>query len=54
MLEKAEENLSNGEYYEALQGYRALYQRYNAQGKKKEAQELVFDGCLKLLQKKEV
>ncbi len=54
MLEQVQEHVENKEYYEALQGYRALYQRYVAQDKKTEAIELLYKGASKMLSNKQV
>lgn len=48
--EKLQQKIRDKEYYEAHQTYRVLYQRYKAQGKEKEALELLYNGALLLLQ----
>ena len=48
--EKLQQKIRDKEYYEAHQSYRVLYQRYKAQGKEKEAFELLYNGTLLLLQ----
>ena len=48
--EKLQQKIRDKEYYEAHQSYRVLYQRYKAQGKEKEALELLYSGALLLLQ----
>ena len=50
MAEKLQQKIRDKEYYEAHQTYRVLYQRYRAQGKEKEALDLLYDGALTLLQ----
>ena len=48
--EKLQQKIREKEFYEAHQTYRVLYQRYRAQGKEKEARELLYNGALLLLQ----
>lgn len=54
LLEKIEADIKNKEFYEAHQGYRALYQRYNAQGKKNKAMQLLHRGAMTLLEHQQV
>ena len=50
VAEKLQQKIRDKEYYEAHQTYRALYQRYKAQGKEGDALDLLYDGALLLLQ----
>lgn len=50
VAEKLRQKIWEGEYYEAHQTYRALYQRYNAQGREKEAVGLLSEGAKLLLE----
>ena len=54
VAQKLQERIRNGEYYEAHQTYRVLYQRYRAQGKQKTALEFLFEGASTLLQHSQV
>lgn len=47
---KLQEKIQEGNYYEAHQTYRVLYQRYSAQGREKDARDLLYDGASLLLQ----
>ena len=51
---KLQEKIREGNYYEALQTYRALYQRYSAQGREKDARDLLHDGASLLLRHNQV
>ena len=51
---KLQEKIREGNYYEALQTYRALYQRYSAQGREKDARDLLYDGASLLLRHNQV
>ena len=50
VAEKLQQKIRDREYYEAHQNYRALYQQYKAEGREKEALELLYEGALLLLQ----
>jgi len=54
VAEKLQQKIRDKEYYEAHQTYRALYQRYKAQGKESDALELLYDGTVLLLQHRQV
>ena len=54
VAERLEKKIEDGEYYEALQTYKALYSRYRAQGKDEEALDLVYGGAITLLQHEQV
>ena len=54
VAEKLQQKIREKEYYEAHQTYRALYQRYKAQGKESEATDLLYDGSFLLLQHRQV
>ena len=54
VAEKLQEKIREGNYYEAHQTFRALYQRYNAQGREKEAIELLCKGASLLLEHSQV
>ncbi|XP_044252427.1 Golgi to ER traffic protein 4 homolog [Tribolium madens] len=50
VLEKLENSVKNGNYYEAHQMYRTLYFRYLAQNKYKEALDMLYNGSLLFLE----
>lgn len=54
VAERLQKRIESGEYYEALQTYKALYQRYRAQNREKEALDLVYDGAATLLRHEQV
>ena len=54
MQKQLEEYFSKKEYYEALQTYKVLYRRYLAQGREEDAMELLYEGAIKLFEKKQV
>ena len=54
VAERLQKRIEEGEYYEALQTYKALYQRYRAQNREKEALDLIYDGAATLLQHEQV
>ena len=49
VLERLEQKIQEGSFYEALQTYRALYQRYCAQGNEEQALSLLVEGASTLL-----
>ncbi|XP_031637571.1 Golgi to ER traffic protein 4 homolog [Contarinia nasturtii] len=50
VLDKLEESVRSGRYYEAHQKYRTLYFRYLSQKRFDECLELLYDGAQKLLE----
>ena len=54
VAEKLRGEIRDGNYYEAHQTYRALYQRYKAQRKDGEAVSLLYDGARLLLEHSQV
>jgi hypothetical protein len=54
VLEKLENSVKNGNYYEAHQMYRTLYFRYLAQKKYKETLDMLYNGSLLFLEHDQV
>ncbi len=54
VAERLRKRIEDGEYYEALQTYKALYSRYRAQGREQEAVDLVYEGAATLLENSQV
>lgn len=54
VAEKLKQKISDGEYYEAHQTYKMLYQRYCAQARETEGIRLLFEGATLLLENKQV
>lgn len=54
VAQRLRKKIEDGEYYEGLQNYKALYARYRAQGKKQQALDLVYEGAVKLLEQSQV
>lgn len=51
---RLQEKVRDGHYYEAHQSYKALYQRYRAQRKEKEAVDLLYEGAVVMLESAQV
>ena len=51
---RLQEKVRDGQYYEAHQSYKALYQRYRAQKKEKEALDLLYEGAVVMLESAQV
>ena len=54
VAQRLKQRIEDGQFYEAHQTYKALYQRYCAQGKKEAAMELLYDGASRLLGQNQV
>ncbi len=54
VAQRLKQRIEDGEFYEAHQTYKVLYQRYCAQGKKEVALKLLFDGAATLLRHSQV
>lgn len=54
VVEKLKQKIRDGEYYEAHQTYKMLYQRYCAQGRGNEAIQLLFEGARLLLENRQL
>lgn len=54
VAQRLKQRIEDGEFYEAHQTYKILYQRYCAQGKKEAALKLLFDGAATLLRHSQV
>lgn len=54
VAEKLKQKISNGEYYEAHQTYKMLYQRYCAQTRDTEGIRLLFEGATLLLENRQL
>lgn len=54
VAQRLKQRIEDGQFYEAHQTYRVLYQRYCAQGKKKAALDLLFEGASTLLRHSQV
>ena len=53
VLTKLDQSINEGNYYEAHQMYRTLYFRYTGQRKFEECLNLLYDGAIKLIAKKQ-
>lgn len=54
VLERLEQKIQEGSYYEALQTCRALYERYCVQGNEEQALSLLVEGASTLLKHEQV
>lgn len=54
VAQRLRKRIEDGNYYEGLQTYKALYSRYRAQGKEQQAVDLVYEGAVKLLEHSQV
>lgn len=53
-MQRLEQRVAEGDYYEALQLYKTSYSRFKAQGKVEDAEELLVTGAIAMSQEKEV
>lgn len=54
VAQRLKQRIEDGEFYEAHQTYKVLYQRYCAQGKMAAARDLLFEGASTLLRHSQV
>jgi hypothetical protein len=54
VMERLQQKIEDGSFYEAHQTYRALYQRFCAQGNEEQALGLLLDGASTLLKHQQV
>ena len=54
VIQRLQQRVSEGEYYEALQLYKTSYSRLEAQGKLDEAEELLVTGAIAMSKENEV
>lgn len=54
VVQRLQQRVAEGDYYEALQLYKTSYSRYKAQGKLDDAEELLVTGAIAMSQEKEV
>ncbi len=54
VAQRLRKRIEDGEFYEGLQTYKALYSRYRAQGKEQQAVDLVYEGAVILLEHSQV
>ena len=54
VAQRLKQRIDDGEFYEAHQTYKVLYQRYCAQGRKEAALKLLYDGAATLLRHRQV
>lgn len=54
VMERLQQKIDDGSFYEAHQTYRALYQRFCAQGNEEQAMSLLLEGASTLLKHKQV
>lgn len=54
VMERLQQKIEDGSFYEAHQTYRALYQRFCAQGNEEQAISLLVEGASTLLKHKQV
>lgn len=54
VIQRLQQRVSEGEYYEALQLYKTSYSRLKAQGKLDEAEELLVTGAIAMSKENEV
>ena len=54
VIERLQQKIGEGSFYEAHQTYRALYQRFCAQGSEEQAISLLLEGASTLLKHEQV
>lgn len=54
VVQRLQQRVAEGDYYEALQLYKTSYSRFKAQGKLDDAEELLVTGAIAMSQEKEV
>lgn len=54
VIQRLQQRVSEGEYYEALQLYKTSYSRLKAQGKLDDAEELLVTGAIAMSKENEV
>lgn len=54
VVEKLQQKIEDGSFYEAHQTYKALYQRFCAQGSEEQAISLLLEGASTLLKHEQV
>lgn len=53
-MQRLQERVADGDYYEALQLYKTSYSRFKAQGKLDDAEELLVAGAVAMTKENEV
>ena len=54
VIERLQQSIEDGSFYEAHQTYRAMYQRFCAQGSEEQAISLLLEGASTLLKHEQV